>query len=242
MRSPTRWPTIRSSRGDRVALLGFTSVDYTCLDMALIALGAVSVPLQTSAPVAQLQPIVAETEPTAIAASVDYLADAVELVLAGPQPARLIVFDYRPQVDDHRDAVAAAKIAPGRGGQLDTTIDVLGDVIARGAKLPAVQPISDRRRRPADPAGLHLRQHRCPKGAMYTERMVADSWGRSAWGRWGDDRRTARDHPQLHADEPRDGPRCALLPRSVSAVPRISPRAAIFRRSSRTSRWCDRLS
>ena len=71
--------------GDRVALLGFTSVDYTSVDMALIGLGAVSVPLQTSAPVAQLRPIVAETEPTAIAASVDYLGDAVELVLAGPR-------------------------------------------------------------------------------------------------------------------------------------------------------------
>ena len=96
-------------QGDRVALLGFTSVDYTCVDMALIGLGAVSVPLQTSAPIAALLPIVAETEPTAIAASVDYLADAVELVLAGPQPARLIVFDYRSRIDEHRDAVAAAR-------------------------------------------------------------------------------------------------------------------------------------
>ncbi len=120
MRSPTGWPTIRCDRGDRVALLGFTSVDYTCLDVALIALGAVSVPLQTSAPVAQLQPIVAETEPTAIAASVDFLSDAVELVLAGPQPARLIVFDYRPQVDDHRDAVAEAKSRLADARKLDT--------------------------------------------------------------------------------------------------------------------------
>ena len=41
--------------------------------------------------------------------SVDYLDDAVELILAGPQPARLVVFDYQPQVDDQRDALAAAK-------------------------------------------------------------------------------------------------------------------------------------
>ncbi len=82
--------------GDRVALLGFTSVDYTCVDIALIGLGAVSVPLQTSAPVAQLLPIVTETEPTVLAASVDYLDDAVDLILGGPAPARLIVFDYRP--------------------------------------------------------------------------------------------------------------------------------------------------
>jgi len=37
--------------GDRVCVLGFTSVDYATLDMALVQLGAVSVPLQTSAPV-----------------------------------------------------------------------------------------------------------------------------------------------------------------------------------------------
>src|SRR6185312_9243806 len=37
--------------GDRVAVLGFTSIDYTTIDMALLRLGAVSVPLQTSAPV-----------------------------------------------------------------------------------------------------------------------------------------------------------------------------------------------
>jgi fatty acid CoA ligase FadD9 len=63
--------------GDRIAILGFTSVDYTVVDVATTQLGAVSVPLQTSAPHAQLQPIVAETEPAVVASSVDYLDDAV---------------------------------------------------------------------------------------------------------------------------------------------------------------------
>ena len=70
--------------GDRVALLGFTSIDYATIDMALAMSGAVSVPLQTSAPAAALQPIVAETEPVVIASAVGYLADAVELALAAP--------------------------------------------------------------------------------------------------------------------------------------------------------------
>src|SRR4051812_9741628 len=61
--------------GDRVAILGFTSVDYTVVDTALTQLGAASVPLQTSAPLAQLQPIIAETEPVLIASSIDYLDD-----------------------------------------------------------------------------------------------------------------------------------------------------------------------
>src|ERR1700730_6915228 len=75
--------------GDRFCVLGFTSVDYTTVDMALVPVGAVSVPLQTSAPVSQLRPIVAETEPSVIATSVDYLAEAVDLVLTGHAHARV---------------------------------------------------------------------------------------------------------------------------------------------------------
>ncbi|MCV6983872.1 AMP-binding protein, partial [Mycolicibacterium pulveris] len=85
--------------GDRVCVLGFTSVDYTTIDVALGLIGAVSVPLQTSAPITQLQSIVAETEPSVIAASVEYLPDAAELACSGPAPAKLVVFDYRPEVD-----------------------------------------------------------------------------------------------------------------------------------------------
>jgi len=172
-------------QGDRVALLGFTSVDYTCVDMALIGLGAVSVPLQTSAPIAQLLPIVAETEPTAMAASVDYLADAVELILAGPQPARLIVFDYRSRIDEHRDAVAAARSRLAEA-ESSTTIDVLGEVIARGAKLPAAQVVSLDETDPLSLLVYTSGSTGAPKGAMYTESMVAESWRRSAMGRWGD--------------------------------------------------------
>src|ERR1700761_6021715 len=56
--------------GDRVAALGFNSVDFTTIDIALGRIGAVAVPLQTSAAIAGLQPIVTETEPAVFAASV----------------------------------------------------------------------------------------------------------------------------------------------------------------------------
>ena len=72
--------------GDRVCVLGFNSVDFTTIDVALAQIGAVAVPLQTSAAITQLQPIVTETEPAVIAASVNQLPDAVELILSG-QPA-----------------------------------------------------------------------------------------------------------------------------------------------------------
>ena len=168
--------------GDRVALLGFTSVDYTVLDVALIGLGAVGVPLQTSAPVSTLRPIVEETEPTVIAASVDHLADAVDLVLGGPAPARLVVFDYLPQVDEHRDAVANATSRLAG----TTRVDVLDDLIARGAHRADEQPAvaGD-----ADDLALLIYTSGstgAPKGAIYTERMVANAWRRSARSHWGD--------------------------------------------------------
>ena len=168
--------------GDRVCVLGFTSVDYTTVDMALVQLGAVSVPLQTSAPVAQLRPIVAETEPSVIAASVDYLDDAVELVLTAHTPARLIVFDYRPEVDDQREAFDAARSRLAQAGS-PVIVQTLADVLERGSTLPAAQAfVSDE----DDPLTLLIYTSGStgtPKGAMQPERLVANFWRKSAaWG------------------------------------------------------------
>jgi fatty acid CoA ligase FadD9 len=162
-------------RGDRVCVLGFTSVDYTTIDMALVAMGAVCVPLQTSAPVAQLRPIVAETEPAVIASSVDYLDDAVELVLTGPAPARLVAFDYHPEVDEHREAFEAAQARLAQAGS-PVIVETLAEVLARGKALPAAPlPIADE----DDPLTLLIYTSGstgAPKGAMYPERLVANFW------------------------------------------------------------------
>lgn len=164
--------------GDRVALLGFTSVDYTVLDVALTQIGAVSVPLQTSAALAALAPIVAETEPRVIAASVDSLPDAVELALSGPLPTRLVVFDYHEQVDDQREALAHAR---RRLSEAEVVVESLTELRARGQllSLPA-QPDGD-----ADTDPLTLLVYTsgstgAPKGAMYPERNVTRMWVRSA--------------------------------------------------------------
>jgi fatty acid CoA ligase FadD9 len=173
--------------GDRVCVLGFTSVDYTTVDLALIRLAAVAVPLQTSAPIAQLRPIVAETEPKVIFSSVDYLTDAVELVLTGHQPSRLIVFDYRPQVDDQREALEAAEAKLADSGHR-VVIETLPHVVLRARALPAAPAhISD------DPDPLTLLVYTsgstgAPKGAMYPERLVANGWRRSTRATWGQHR------------------------------------------------------
>jgi fatty acid CoA ligase FadD9 len=163
--------------GDRVCALGFTSVDYTTVDMALAKIGAVSVPLQTSSAAAALQPIVVETEPAVIAASIDNLPDAVELILTGHTPARLVVFDYHPAVDDHREAVETATVRLAGTG---VVVETLADALQRGKTLPAVPAVPDT----GDDDALALLIYTsgstgAPKGAMYLQSMAARMWERS---------------------------------------------------------------
>ena len=168
--------------GDRVCVLGFTSVDYTTIDIALGVAGAVSVPLQTSAAIPQLLPIVTETEPTVFAASIDYLSDAVDVILAGVEaghtPGRLVVFDYRSELDDNRDALQSAQ---QRLGDLDLTIETLNEIRDRGAALPAI-PAATGAEDVADPLALLIYTSGstgAPKGAMYPQSNVAKMWNRS---------------------------------------------------------------
>ncbi|MDT7765008.1 MAG: fatty acid CoA ligase FadD9 [Mycobacterium sp.] len=170
--------------GDRVAVLGFTSVDYTTVDRALLRMGAISVPLQTSAPVSQLRPIAAETEPVAIASSIDFLDDAVELALTGHLPERLVVFDYHGEVDDHRDALEAATT---RLAETPVVVETLAEVLARGNTLP-VTPAFDS----GEDTTLALLIYTSgstgtPKGAMYPTKMVTNSWRRSSMAMWGNE-------------------------------------------------------
>ena len=165
--------------GDRVCVLGFTSVDYTTIDIALGIAGAVSVPLQTSAAITQLLPIVTETEPTVFAASVDYLSDAVDVILAaaeaGHTPGRLVVFDYRGELDDNREAIESAR---QRLTDLTLTVETLGDVRDRGAALPPTAAAAGA----DDPLALLIYTSGstgAPKGAMYPQSNVAKMWNRS---------------------------------------------------------------
>jgi fatty acid CoA ligase FadD9 len=169
--------------GDRVCVLGFASADYTTIDMALVQLGAVSVPLQTSAPVSQLRPIVAETKPRVFGSSIGDLGDAVELVLTGYTPARLVVFDYHPEVDDQREAFDAARTRLAEAGS-PVLVETLAELLERGESLPAVPEfVSD----DEDPLALLVYTSGstgAPKGAMYPERLVANFWRTSRWN-WG---------------------------------------------------------
>jgi fatty acid CoA ligase FadD9 len=120
--------------GSRVCVLGFASVDHAIIDVALIRLGAVAVPLQAGAAATQLRPIVADSQPGVITASIDHLSNAVELALTGHTPTRLVVFDHR-DVDDHREAVVAARSRLVQAGR-PVIVETLSEVLSRGKRLP----------------------------------------------------------------------------------------------------------
>ena len=107
-----------------------------CPNPVLVLLGAVCVPLRTSAPVGQLRPIVVETEPRVFGSSIGDLGDAVNLVLAGYMPARLIVFDYRPVADDQREAFDATRTRLAEAGSA-VLVEMPAELVERGKSLPA---------------------------------------------------------------------------------------------------------
>ncbi|APE35154.1 oxidoreductase [Nocardia mangyaensis] len=162
--------------GDFVTMLGFTGVDYTVLDLAAIHLGAVAVPWQSGAGLAQLRSILDETAPRIFAVDTAHLGIAVDAVLAGSPPRTLVVFDHHADDDDHRDALAAARTRLGVAGST-TVLRTLADLVEHGRHAPAA-PLSE----PAageDPLALLIYTSGStgtPKGAMYTQRLVAVGW------------------------------------------------------------------
>ena len=152
------------SAGDRIAVLGTATADAVTLDLATWILGAVSVPLQASAPLPALQGIVEETTPVWIAVTAEQAAVARAVAEASGDGIRTMLIDVAAGTAAAADADAGA----------DLTLDGL---VARGAGLPRISPWH-----PApgeDPLALLLYTSGStgtPKGAMYTRSMVERMW------------------------------------------------------------------
>ncbi|MFC9789801.1 carboxylic acid reductase [Rhodococcus sp. NPDC127528] len=164
--------------GDFVAVLGFTSVDYAVIDLACIHLGAVFVPLQTSASAPQLAPIVAETMPRILATSIESLKTAVAVAVDAPSVERLVVFDYaagdHEQRERYRDACA-------RLAEAGHPVDVvsLARELDSGRAVPAEPAFVPRTGENPLAALIYTSGSTgTPKGAMYTTDMMAHMWQR----------------------------------------------------------------
>jgi fatty acid CoA ligase FadD9 len=166
--------------GDFVCVLGFASIDYTAIECACIHLGAVVVPLQTSAPAAQHAPILTETQPRIFAVGIDNLESATAAVLeaarTGTAPQRLIVFDYESRDDDQRaryDAACAQLAAAGN----TLSIETIDDVVAQGLCVP--DPPLHVASGDQDPLAWVFYTSGStgtPKGAMFTESLCIGTW------------------------------------------------------------------
>jgi len=175
-------PRFGVAPGDFVATLGFSSIDYAVIELALIHVGAVSVPLQKSAPPTQWTTIMGEVEPTVLAVSLDLVDAALESIRATPSLDRIVVFDVDEEVDDHRSVLEEIRRAlAGR----ELLVETLGEAIAAGRELPVV-PVHEAAEG-EDPLGLVIYTSGStgtPKGAMHNESVLRRSWSRedTAWG------------------------------------------------------------
>ncbi|MGA7132903.1 MAG: AMP-binding protein, partial [Mycobacterium sp.] len=121
--------------GDFVATVGFAGPSYLTVELVCAYLGLVSVPLQHSAPPSVLQPIIDEIEPRVLAAGAAYLDLAVESALQSTSLRHLVVFDYQPQVDEHRENLERARKRLHEAG-MSIVVSTLDEVIQRGRELP----------------------------------------------------------------------------------------------------------
>ncbi|OHT73773.1 carboxylic acid reductase [Mycobacteroides chelonae] len=172
-------PSTPVRAGDFVAMLGFTSVDYTAVDLACIHLGAVAVPLQTSATASNWTAILAESEPSVLAVSAELLDAAIESALVTPSLRHITVFDYHPGVDAQRDSVESAQHRIAEAG-LPISVEVMSAVIGHGRALPEAPLFTAEDG--TDPLALVIYTSGStgtPKGATYTEKMVAKPWLRA---------------------------------------------------------------
>ncbi len=140
--------------GDFVAILGFTSADFVTVDLASTLLGAPNVPLQAGAPAARIAAILDETRPTIFAVSADQVALAERALAASTATPRVVVFDGEHQ------------------GYEGLENDVLAGEALPTPAFVAPEPGTD----PLVTLIYTSGSTGIPKGAMYTEQLVADAW------------------------------------------------------------------
>ena len=165
----------RVDEGDFVCILGFSGIDFVTVDLACVYVRAVNVPLQTTLAGADLDGILTDTAPTAVAATVTDLVLAAQFAGSHPSIRSIIAMDYDERVDDDREQLAAAQteLAQTKSAAQLVTLDELvafGD-FQTWEPLPPL-PSSDER--------MTMLLHSSgstgtPKGAIILERNAKSS-------------------------------------------------------------------
>jgi fatty acid CoA ligase FadD9 len=163
--------------GDFVAVLGFAGTDYTAVDLACSQVGAVAVPLHNNATVSHIRPVVTETAPRIFATSAARLGTVLEALAGNTSVRRLIVFDYHPELDEHRELMAVARRQLAEADS-PISLEALPDIIDGGRTLPPAPSLPSQ-----DAAGEALSaliytsgSTGSPKGVVYRESAVSLMW------------------------------------------------------------------
>ncbi len=220
--------------GDRVAVLGFCSVEYTAVEMAIASLGCASVPLHAGAPVGVLAEMVEEAEPRVIACSTAYLDAGVRLALGAASLARLIVFDYRPDLNDHTATLERGRARIGEA-RSSVALETFTEVVERAQGFGAACSSHFGRQGGRQRSSTRRAAAVTPKGRC-RPRASRAGYGRRPRGRWPNGISHPDDLPELPADEPHRGAACSSRP-WVPAALHIPPERPTSQRCSRTFRW-----
>ncbi|GAA4997428.1 carboxylic acid reductase [Actinopolymorpha pittospori] len=168
--------------GDVICSMASPSVDYAILELATIASGAVSVPVAPSAPATEWVSIFSATRPRVLAVGVDLVATVLKSLPPDLLPPTLIVLGQARSAGRINQAVLDARrtVVNTR-----TAVHSVKSLHRIGRDLPAAPlhvPAAN-----AEPLSQILYTSGTtgdPKGAMFPEHLLADSWRGLAQAPW----------------------------------------------------------
>lgn len=167
-------PAAAICRGERVAILGFASIDYAVIDLALAYVGAVPMPLSGHHSAPEYDAILERATPAALAVSIAQLPAMVELVRRHGCLRHLIVFDADTRITAERTLLEEAE-ATLRAAGSTVPLLLLPDLLRRGEGLDVPPPAA------VDPEAMALLIHTSgstglPKGACISAAALSNTW------------------------------------------------------------------